>query len=689
MQWAGVSHLRPRLAGLPTLDALGRANGQEGREAVLTMLSDVGVAAEDCKKIAAAVEALHPRIIDSSMSSTTPVAPTANRTDTNEQTRTRKYQTAAWSPALEIADDEHDQSVIRVVGADTTGRRRQKAILAAAVSTGLALLLLDPLAPSSAPVPNPAPSIPPLPPPPPPLPPPPPPPPPPSPSPPHPSPCPPPLAQQGRVSPSPPSPVLPPLPAISPPMPCPPPHPPPPPKPPRPPPKPPHAPYPSPEIAALDQIRLTYAVINDAAEPAARCIDRRLTTYCASTSGVGNWLSVRMDERGRRDPIYVAIHARPGEYTELSPFEVWRGGAFADTLSQFAHRCTGDRPLTVPSTAGPHLIPCASALGGDYLSIRQVGARRMLSLNEVAVYVAPSPSVPPLPPPPPLPPAPPPQGPSPPCPPRPPQHPPLQAMGAWRTGFTSRSFSCNKPYCAWPVCERNSRTQCNEYAPRGTRPTPSCTAEDVIWRYPYKDAYACSNQSPWQDPLDPATSFGFATVAPSIAQCQHCFEIVHHGAGGQFRPDDMGSKRLAGKRMIVQAVSIDPGLPEGQFDLLVPGGGVGAGRDKCDAQWRVKERHVDLGLRSGGFLSRCFGCTEPGPQCRPLTQPHEETRRCVMSMCEDAFGGTPRFAALKAACEWFAQFYEVADYPQMQYRRVQCPDAIYKRLEKSGLNPRG
>ena len=126
--------------------------------------------------------------------------------------------------------------------------------------------------------------------------------------------------------------------------------------------------------------------------------------------------------------------------------------------------------------------------------------------------------------------------------------------------------------------------------------------------------------------------------------------------------------------MVVQASNIGADVFDGQFDLLVPGGGVGL-FDACSDQWGASSHGVDLGATYGGFLSRC---QERIPQDEPASV-YEETRECVRSMCNAAFLGKPALAPLLAPCLWFVDWYEAADNPLFMYREVKCPQVVHER----------
>jgi hypothetical protein len=105
--------------------------------------------------------------------------------------------------------------------------------------------------------------------------------------------------------------------------------------------------------------------------------------------------------------------------------------------------------------------------------------------------------------------------------------------------------------------------------------------------------------------------------------------------------------------MIVQAVNIGGDVAISQFDLLVPGGGVGQ-FNACTAggapQWDNKP---DLGATMGGFLATCNGQAS-----------------CVTTKCQTAFAGKPQ---LIAGCDWFTGWYNAADNPNVVYKEVTCP----------------
>jgi hypothetical protein len=120
-----------------------------------------------------------------------------------------------------------------------------------------------------------------------------------------------------------------------------------------------------------------------------------------------------------------------------------------------------------------------------------------------------------------------------------------------------------------------------------------------------------------------------------------------------------GVTAIAGKQMIVQVINIG-GIASDQFDLMIPGGGVGAMTAGCSAQWGSS---VDLGTTYGGYATEC-----------------SNDATCIRNHCQAAFGSN---ATLMAGCEWFLGWYSGADNPALIYKQVTCPTQI---TSKSGIS---
>lgn len=206
----------------------------------------------------------------------------------------------------------------------------------------------------------------------------------------------------------------------------------------------------------------------------------------------------------------------------------------------------------------------------------------------------------------------------------------LQAnAGASGTGTTTRYWDCCKPSCAWPG-------KFNLAA--GSNPVQMCDIKDQ----PLMDsnaasgcaggqAYQCSNESPWA--VDDNLAYGYAAVniagGSEASWCCACYELT------------FTSGAVAGKKMIVQATNTGSDLSGNQFDISIPGGGVGI-FNGCTNMFGAPSS--GWGQQYGGIASR--------------------------SSCD----GFP--AALKDGCYWRYDWFMGADNPSVSFKQVACPAAL-------------
>ena len=141
-------------------------------------------------------------------------------------------------------------------------------------------------------------------------------------------------------------------------------------------------------------------------------------------------------------------------------------------------------------------------------------------------------------------------------------------------------------------------------------------------------AYTCNNQKPWA--VNDQLAYGFAAAhIPGLSEqdrCCACYKLVFTNGP------------VAGKTMIVQVTNSGSDVGEHQFDLQIPGGGVGL-YNACTRQWNAPTD--GWGQKYGGVGSR--------QECYNL--PGEIRDGCFF-----------RF-------DWF----KGADNPTMTYAKVNCP----------------
>ena len=125
-------------------------------------------------------------------------------------------------------------------------------------------------------------------------------------------------------------------------------------------------------------------------------------------------------------------------------------------------------------------------------------------------------------------------------------------------------------------------------------------------------------------------SYGFAAFGTDAERnCCKCYELRFTNTA------------VAGKRMIVQATNTGADLGVAQFDLQIPGGGVGL-FNGCQPQWGAPEN--GWGDRYGGVSSR--------DECYQL--PYE----------------------LQPGCWWRFDWFFNADNPEVDYNEVACPPEL-------------
>ncbi|CAF0989411.1 unnamed protein product [Didymodactylos carnosus] len=192
-------------------------------------------------------------------------------------------------------------------------------------------------------------------------------------------------------------------------------------------------------------------------------------------------------------------------------------------------------------------------------------------------------------------------------------------------GKTTRYWDCCKPSCSWPGKVSGSNTyvkSCGKdgnYVHNDANVASGCGGGG---------AFTCNNQKPWA--VNDQLAYGFAAASiPGLEEkdrCCACFKL------------DFTSGPVLGKTMIVQVTNSGDDVRPHQFDLQIPGGGVGL-FNGCRPQWNSPAN--GWGQVYGGVSSR--------QECDALPEP------------------------IRAGCEFRFDWFKQADNPTMTYSRVKCP----------------
>lgn len=231
--------------------------------------------------------------------------------------------------------------------------------------------------------------------------------------------------------------------------------------------------------------------------------------------------------------------------------------------------------------------------------------------------------------------------------------------GASGSGFASRYWDCCMPSCAW-----------NENS--GGNPTKACDAKgkNNIGNGAGSvcsggGGATCTSQIPFT--VDGCEEYGFAFAAVPASnggQCGKCFQLTFTGEG-HYSSTNANTKRLKskGKKLIVMATNIGGDVQQGQFDILIPGGGVGMFNGCSQMGWG------NQGQQYGGLLSDCE--TEKNYKA-------DQYASCLTDKCNKAFSNDEE---AKKGCLFLVNWMESAGNPEHNYVEVECPDVLKQRYK--------
>ncbi|KAJ3339894.1 hypothetical protein HDU93_007668 [Gonapodya sp. JEL0774] len=193
---------------------------------------------------------------------------------------------------------------------------------------------------------------------------------------------------------------------------------------------------------------------------------------------------------------------------------------------------------------------------------------------------------------------------------------------------TTRYWDCCKPSCGWSgntglgvgsrICSKSGNTLTDSNVMSGCGGGGSTGPEDGF-------SYTCIDNQPIV--INDQLAYAFAAAPFSdMSSCCACYELT------------FTSGPVAGKKLVVQKVNTGGDLGSNQFDLQIPGGGLGI-FDGCSKQFGVDAN--TWGARYGG-VSSAAGC-----------------------------GVLPQ--SLQAGCNFRFGWFQGADNPSATFKQVTCP----------------
>ena len=228
------------------------------------------------------------------------------------------------------------------------------------------------------------------------------------------------------------------------------------------------------------------------------------------------------------------------------------------------------------------------------------------------------------------------------------------------SGFASRYWDCCMPSCAW-----------NENS--GGNPTKTCDAKgkNNIGNGSGSvcsggQGATCTSQIPFA--VEGCEEYGFAFAAvPAFkggSLCGRCFQLTFTGQG-HYNSTNANTQKLKskGKKLIVMATNIGGDVGDGQFDVLIPGGGVGMFNGCSQMGWGGQ------GEQYGGLLSDCE--KETGYKAA-------QYGKCLTEKCNKAFSNDEE---AKKGCMFLVEWMESAGNPEHNFVEVECPDVLKQRYK--------
>ena len=219
-------------------------------------------------------------------------------------------------------------------------------------------------------------------------------------------------------------------------------------------------------------------------------------------------------------------------------------------------------------------------------------------------------------------------------------------------GWATRYWDCCKPHCSGQTNTSYHSKQCTN---KGTKESTDWGAGSVCSGGPMM---ACTSQIPII--VNDSLAYAFAAVpAADGGSCGKCFALTFDGRGKYERKTN--HIKLEGKVLVVMATNIGGDVQQGQFDVMIPGGGVGLFNGCSSMGWGKQ------GEQYGGLLSDCE--KEVGTAGNLLNK----RKDCLAQKCESAFAND---AKAKEGCMFLATWMEAAGNPTHNYREVECPAAL-------------
>ena len=229
----------------------------------------------------------------------------------------------------------------------------------------------------------------------------------------------------------------------------------------------------------------------------------------------------------------------------------------------------------------------------------------------------------------------------------------LNAGAGGQEGFATRYWDCCMPHCAWPEHGGKAKT-CDAKGknPIGNTSGSICSGGQGT---------TCTSQIPII--VSDKLAYAFAATPGNDNTCGKCFALTFTGTGKY--ETKANHKALAGKTLVVMASNIGYDVAGNQFDIMIPGGGVGAFNGCANMGWG------EQGAQYGGLLSKCED--EVGYDGDLLNK----RKQCLTEKCNKSFANDTE---AKEGCLFLATWMEAAGNPMHHFKEVECPQALIQKF---------
>jgi hypothetical protein len=198
-------------------------------------------------------------------------------------------------------------------------------------------------------------------------------------------------------------------------------------------------------------------------------------------------------------------------------------------------------------------------------------------------------------------------------------------------GWMSRYWDGCKPSCSWTNNAGGANNLCKECDIGNNAINPPNQSGNPDANSCFGGgSYTCWDMIPFA--INDNLAYGFVATGPPN-QCGSCYELTFTGQGEHTTNDN--HRAIQGKKIIVMASNIGNDVASNQFDLLVPGGGLGQ-YDSFTGQTGIST--AALGHQFGGIL-REF--------CETGTAAAQRT--CLRDRCNSVFSASAH-AMLRQGC---------------------------------------